>query len=53
LSLEDLYDRLEQYRDIKEEARLKGNDKLRDYVNLKMLSVIKQIREEKERCHRE
>ena len=49
MSLEHLYDKLEQYRDVKREARLKGNTRLVDYVNLKMLSIIKQIREERER----
>jgi len=48
MSLEHLYDKLEQYKQIKEEARRQGNDKILDYVNLKMLSIIKQIREEKE-----
>jgi len=49
LSLEHLYDRLEKYKRVKREAQKCGNDKIVDYVNLKILSIIKQIREERER----
>jgi len=49
MSLEHLYDRLEKYKRAKIEAQKRGNDKILDYVNLKMLSVIKQIREVRER----
>lgn len=49
MSIEHLYDKLGQYKDARDEARRKGNQKIVDYVNLKMLSIIKQIREERER----
>jgi len=49
MSLEHLYDRLAKYRHIKSIAQKQGNDKILDYVNLKILSITKQIREARER----
>ena len=48
MSLEHLYDKLEMYKRARTEARKRGQQKVLDYVNLKMLSIIKQIREARE-----
>jgi len=51
--LEKLYDKLAQHKQLRNEALKRGNMKVANYAKLKMLSIKKQIREEKEKTCRE